>query len=135
MSLNPVCIGPSLPRCGSRSRADEPGRNWRAALPEAWRVQVVVPAFFSAARDYEIDAERVTGYETDDEPCYCRYETVLSDWRCDDDEIWRVVPEYAESIEAWRLIDGRWLVLRHIYLGEDCDSVQTFFTFADAMPR
>lgn len=116
--------------CGAQARHD-----WREGLPPDWLAQVVQPVFFSRHRDYEIEAERVIGYEVEDEPCYCSYRVVLTELRSDDDETWFMQPVHAERLTGWRLVDARWLILRQISQGEDCLGVQAFFSFSGEMPR
>lgn len=111
------------------------GPDWRALLPKGWAKQVVAPAIFSRFRDYEIAAERVVGYEFEDQPCYCEHRVVLADLRSDDDEEYYLAPNYWEHLVAWRLVDGRWLIHRHIAFGDSCRQTQSFFTFAEQMPR
>jgi hypothetical protein len=110
---------------------------WAAQLPREWSKQVVAPLCFSRFRDYEILSERVVGYEdaAEEEPCYCEHYFVLTDIRSDDDEIYYVVPSYWEHLVAWRLCDGRWLIHRRISCSDDCQQHQSFFSFAEAMPR
>lgn len=114
-------------------RADE--SLWKEGLPEAWRSEVVHPVFFVRHKEYEIEAERVIGYEVEDEPCYCKLRAVITELRSDEDDNWQVVPVYSEHLIAWRLFDGRWLVLRQVFKGEDCSASRAFFTFAEQMPR
>ena len=111
--------------------------DWRSALPREWAVSVVEPKGFSRFRDYEILAERVLGHEHEgeDSPCYCEHYFVLTDVRSDDDETYYIAPTYGEHLVAWRFIDGRWLIHRRITHGEDCQQHQSFFSFADEMPR
>jgi hypothetical protein len=122
-----------LPRISSPDACS--AHDWRAGLPPSWLTQVVRPVFFSRQREYEIQAERVTGFETESEPCYCRYDAVLTELRSDDDEHWYVQPVYAEQLTGWRLIDGRWLIRRQISNGERCDASRSFFTLSEDMPR
>lgn len=119
------------PRSRHEQRID-----WQGGLPRPWLSQVVKPVVFTCQRDYEIDASRVLGHEGEGEaPCFCRFNAVLSELRSDDDEMLYSAPVYAEQLTGWRLIDGRWLIHRHIIHGEDCQAAQSFFTLADEMPR
>jgi len=112
-------------------------RDWRSLLPKAWAGQVLEPTVFAQFRDYEIISERVVGYEigADDPPCYCEHYFVLMDLRTDDDEAYYLAPTYSEHLVAWHLIDGRWLIYRRISCSDDCQQYQSFFSFADDMPR
>jgi hypothetical protein len=109
--------------------------DWRRDLPREWAGQVVSPTLFSRFREYEMLAERVVGYEVDDEPCYCAHYFVLNTLRSDDDDEFYLVPGYWERLVAWRLIDGRWLIFRCLSSNEDCAQSRSFFSFADEMPR
>lgn len=108
---------------------------WRALLPRQWADQVVEPIGFDHYSDYEILSERVLGYEYEDCPCYCEHYFVLTNLRSDDDETYYLAPGYWEHLVAWRLRDGRWLIHRRISCNEDCDQHQSFFSFANEMPR
>jgi hypothetical protein len=131
MNLHPFSRSAPL---GNSSRTCEE-HDWRKGLPLAWLAQVVRPVFFTLHREYEIRAERVIGYETEDQPCYCRHEVVISELRTDDDEHWFMMPVYAEHLAGWRLVDDRWLIRRQVSSGEDCSSSRAFFTLATEMPR
>lgn len=123
--------------CARRARPLSPGErvDWQRGLPREWAEQVVSPTLFSRFREYEMLAERVVGYEVEDEPCYCEHYFVLNTMRSDDDDEYYVVPVYWEHLVAWRLRDGRWLVFRRLSSGEDCAQYRSFFCLAEAMPR
>ena len=108
---------------------------WREDLPEDWRAQVVRPAFFVQHKEYEIAAERVIGYETEEEACYCRFRAEITEWCTDEEGDWCIVPLYGEHLSAWRLIDDRWLVLRRLFHQEDGASSHAFFSFSEEMPK
>jgi hypothetical protein len=136
--MNTSCIPvqtSSSRRLRQQRYCDDRETDWRAMLPKEWAKQVVVPIGFSKFRDYEILSERVLGYEDTDNPCYCEHYFVLTDIRSDDDEVYYLAPSYWEHLVAWRLIDGRWLIHRRISCSDDCQQYQSFFSFADAMPR
>lgn len=133
----------SLNRVGRENQGQERRRchgadeapNWRALLPKDWAGRVVEPIGFKRFRDYEILSERVLGYEDEDLPCYCEHYFVLTDIRSDDDESYYLAPSYWEHLVSWKLIDGRWLIHRRISCSDDCQQHQSFFTFAEEMPR
>lgn len=110
---------------------------WAAELPKEWARQVVAPLCFTRFRDYEILSERVVGYEDagEEDPCYCEHYFVLTDIRSDDDETYYLSPSYWEHLVSWRLRDGRWLIHRKISCSDDCHQHQSFFSFAEDMPR
>lgn len=126
-------VNPARQRRGCHEDRRDP--DWRALLPVEWASQVVEPALFRRFRDYEIISERVLGYEDEDLPCYCEHYFVLTDVRSDDDEVYYLATNYWEHLVSWRLIDGRWLIFRRISCSEDCQQYQSFFSFADEMPR
>lgn len=127
------CAAPHRRRC--HGKEDLP--DWRSVLPREWAASVVEPRAFSRFRDDEIFSERVLGHEHEgeDSPCYCEHYFVLTDVRSDDDETYFLAPTYGEHLVAWRLTDGRWLIHRRVTHGEDCQQYQSFFSFADEMPR
>lgn len=132
ISTRPCARTYSSRSCGKKDLPD-----WRKLLPREWTGSVVEPRAFSRFRDYEILSERVLGHEHEgeDSPCYCEHYFVLTDVRSDDDETYYLAPTYGEHLVAWRLTDGRWLIHRRITHGEECQQHQSFFSFADEMPR
>jgi hypothetical protein len=86
-------------------------------------------------RDHEIAARRVVGHDIDDTPCFHAYDYRLLDVRSDDDEEYYLAVAYSESLSAWRLHDGRWLVYRRVEpLGEE-DAATSAMSIDDRMPR
>ena len=86
-------------------------------------------------REYEVPARRVLGYEDGGTPCFCSFDYRLFATRSDDDEDLYEVLVYAESLRAWRLRSGRWLVHRHLQpFGEEGETL-THFGFEARMPR
>jgi len=122
-----------------RCRGGDEAPDWRALLPKDWMGLVMEPIGFKRFRDYEILSERVLGYEDaeegGDQPCYCEHYFVLTDIRSDDDESYYLAPSYWEHLVSWKLIDGRWLIHRRISCSDDCQQHQSFFSFAEEMPR
>jgi hypothetical protein len=126
-------------RTGRQGRAKE----WQEHLPKAWRGEVVAPVWFRTYNDYEITSQRIVGYQFEEQPCYCEHFFSLTELRSDDDEEFYVEPGYSEHLVAWQMRDGRWLVYRRIWHGEDRNeggseagsAQQAFFSFAQAMPR
>ncbi len=108
-------------------------RSWRQDLPGEWQDVVVVPLALETYRDYEMAAERIVGRDEDDEPCYCACRFIVTDTRSDDDEEFYQVAAYAESLSAWRLRDGRWLI--HRLITRDGERGTSFYSFGDSMPR
>lgn len=108
---------------------------WAEGLPHEWRDMVVEPLLYRHYREYEIRAERSIGYDEDDAPCYCAHRFQLSDLRSEDGEEFYEETTYAESLTAWRLRDGRWLIHRVVLRHEDCRTVRGFYSFSEAMPR
>ena len=118
----------------ARNRLDREPRWWRD-IPADWRAMVVAPVRFEVCREYEIAADRTTGFDESDVPCYCAYRYVLTEPRLDDDELFHEAPIYAEKRAAWRLRDDRWLVYREIAGNADCERIHSFYSFSDAMPQ
>lgn len=108
---------------------------WQAQLPTAWRTRVIRPETFRVDREYEVPARRVVGYETSGAPCFCSFDYRQVATRSDDDEDLYEVLVYAESLRAWRLHNGRWLVHRRVQpFGEEGEELTTF-GFESRMPR
>lgn len=109
-------------------------RRWHR-LPQDWRDLVVVPLHVDVHEDYEIAASRALGYDEDEKPCFCTHDYVTGELLSDDDEEFYEVVTYAESLAAWRLRDGRWLIHRRIVAGLDDTRAQSFYSLSETMPR
>lgn len=109
-------------------------RRWRE-LPTAWRDRAVEPLRFVVHADYEALAFRALGYDEDEKPCFCAYQYATGELLSDDDEEFYEVVTYAESLAAWRLRDGRWLIHRRIVTGLDDTRAQSFYSLSETMPR
>ncbi len=108
--------------------------DWRARLPPNWRDAVDAPLYFRHYREYEIDAQRTVGYDEDDRPCFVAHEVFLTRLSSDDDEEFYESIAYADSMSAWRLHDGRWLVLRITQPG-GCAIDGGFYAISPEIPR
>lgn len=111
------------------------GIQWQLNLPFAWKDLVVSPISFDIFREYEMAADRVLGYDEDESPCYCAFRYVLTGLCSDDDEMVYEAPIHAESLNAWRLRDGRWLTFRNVVGNTESGSTHSFFAFSESMPR
>jgi hypothetical protein len=118
-----------------RTLRDTAGPDWRRDLPAAWCDQVIAPITSEMLREYEIAADRTNGFDENDEPCYCAFRYVLTELRSDDDDVFYEEPVYAESLTAWRLRDGRWLILRKVTGNCSLGTEHRFFSLSDSMPR
>lgn len=118
------CIYGEIPQ-GRRPGFGEPCRpRWQSLLPAEWRSQAVPPRSFRIDREYEVPARRVVGHDETGTPCFCAYDYRLTELRYDDDEDLYPALIYGESLKAWRLPDGRWLVHRRLQpFGEDGDLI------------
>lgn len=68
-------------------------------------------------------------------PRFCASDYRLIEPRSDDDEEIYPALTYGESVRAWRLLDGHWLVRRWRQpFGEDGDA-ETSLGFGTRMPR
>jgi hypothetical protein len=115
-----------------RSRIAD-SNSWRTDLPRKWQDAVIVPLALEIHRDYEMAAERIVGRDEDDAACYCASRFIVTETRSDDDEEFYQIAAYAESLSAWRMRDGRWLIHRIITCeGERGSGV---YSFGDRMPR
>lgn len=129
------CIYGQVPR-GPHRHPGQPCRpRWQARLPERWRAEAIAPASFRVYREYEVPARRVVGEDSAGEPCFCAYDYRLTDLRSDDDEELYCALAYEETVRAWRLRDGRWLVHRYrLPFGEDGEAIADL-GFQTQMPR
>ena len=93
---------PSLPR-----DAD----TWADALPLDYAHQVVPPDRFQTFRDHDARASMTVGRDTDDRRCFLHHRYTEVEDRFDIDEFPIEVPVGREHKTAWRLQDGRWLLL------------------------
>lgn len=107
---------------------------WQAALPDEWESAVDRPLYFHHYREYELSAERTVGYDEDDRPCFVNHRFVLTRLSSDDDEEFYETVTLSEEMTAWRLRDGRWLVLRDTR-PDRCRSNGGFYALAPEMPR
>jgi hypothetical protein len=104
-------------------------------LPPEWRDQVVAPRSFRVFREFEIPARRVLGDDGHGQACYSTHDYRLLDPRSDDDEEFYEALAYSESVIAWRLRDGRWLVYRRIEsLGAE-GGCESRFSLEEHCPR
>ena len=126
------CIA-QAPRLSTTRRKRKPAIDWRLNLPKEWQRLAVAPLSTETYRDYEMAAERLVGRDEDEQPCYCRSRFVVTEIRSDDDEEFYQVVAYAESLSAWRLRDGRWLIYRLIK--REGERGSGFYSFGDRMPR
>jgi hypothetical protein len=108
---------------------------WWKDLPAQWQTQAVAPVRFDIFHEYEMAADRTIGHDEDQQACYCALRYMLTELRSDDDDQYYEAPAYAESIIAWRLHDGRWLILRSIVDDFDLGTVRRILTFGASMPR
>lgn len=120
-------------RVKTAGRKRKPAIDWRRDIPKEWQRLVVAPLVIERFRDYEMAAERVIGRDEDEQPCYCGSRFVVMETRSDDDEEFYQIAAYAESIQAWRLRDGRWLI--HRLISRDGEPGSGFYSFSDRMPR
>ena len=116
-----------------RGRAEEL-HAWKAGLPRRWLGGVIVPAYFVRYREYEIRAERIVGFEYEDQPCYCEHRVDFGGLEPGTAAAGGA-PQYWEHSSAWRLVDGHWLILKRLRSGSDVAQVQEFFCLAEQMPR
>ena len=109
--------------------------HWWSLLPPHWRGQVVQVQAYRVFTEHEVPARRVLGDDGDGAPCFCAYDYRRLELRSDDDEDLYQALVYGESVRAWRLRDGRWLVHRRLEpFGDDGESEQGLL-LADRMPR
>lgn len=109
--------------------------DWMTHLPADWREMAEGPLRFVEYREYEMPARRCLGYDADDRLCYCAHHYLLESCRSDDDEEFYHAITGGETLHAWRLRDGRWLVYRRP-IADDCQPASRgFYTFSAEAPR
>lgn len=111
---------------------DQP--DWRRNLPVEWQALVAGPVSFAVHSDAELAAARCFGYDAQRSACYYAHDLAVTEWRSDDDEEFYLCTLYGETLAAWRLHDGRWLVHRRICTDEQGEG-HGFDSFSPAMPR
>lgn len=107
---------------------------WARHLPEGWQRAIDTPLYFKQYSEYEIDADRILGYDADDLPCFTAHRFQLTSLASDDDEEFYEVVSYSEEMAAWRLRDERWLVFRSISTNT-CNAPRGFYAINPEMPR
>jgi hypothetical protein len=127
--MHPLCPDAAL------RHHDSSTPDWQQGLPEQWRTHAIAPLRLTTHRDYEMPASRTLGYDKDGLTCFYRHAFVLGEPRSDDDEEFYEVMVHGEEVQAWRLLDERWLVWRVTRKEDDCRGQQGFYSFAQSMPR
>lgn len=107
---------------------------WRDRLPPALREMVVAPLAFEVFRESELAAERCFGYDAQRNPCYYAHCFSIQELRSDDDEEFYACTLYGESLVAWRLHDGLWLIHRIVQSDEQSDD-RGCYSLSPDMPR
>lgn len=121
-------------RVGTMAHADQqPQRDWRQRLPQEWRSRVQPPTSFRVHRDEELGAERSFGYGRSGKPCYYSHHFRITELCSDDDEEFYLHTLYGETLDAWLLLDGRWLVCRQLDNDEQGEG-RLFYSFSKQMP-
>lgn len=108
--------------------------DWRQRVPLEGHAQVREPVTFEVHRDAELAAVRCFGYDAQRSACYYAHHYAVDEPRSDDDEEFYVCTLYGESLVAWQLRDGRWLVHRQLRSDEQGEG-QAFYSFSPSMPR
>ena len=109
--------------------------HWWSQLPPQWRGEVAQARTYRVFNEHEVPARRILGHDEDGAPCFCAYDYRNLELRSDDDEDLYQALTYGESVRAWRLQDGRWLVYRRLEaFGEDGE-LESGFTLTERMPR
>ncbi|WP_234267303.1 hypothetical protein [Hydrogenophaga sp. NFH-34] len=123
---------PTRADCPVRWRHDIP---WSQDLPDHMAHAVVAPVRFDVLPAPDTTADRIQGYDAQHAPCYRAYRYVRTELRSDDDESYYVAPVYAETLEAWRLTDQRWLVLHTRVDDYDAGRAHHHLSVQAGMPR
>ncbi|MCG6942008.1 MAG: hypothetical protein LJE69_12250 [Thiohalocapsa sp.] len=132
MVTSPSCIYGESKRDGTGQRDCSP--RWRERLPPLWHGRVVEPRRFRVHREHEMPARQAFGYDDAGRRCFHAYDYRLIEPRLDDDAGLCAALVYAESLRAWRLHDGRWLVsLRQWPDGDEGELIE-IMTLMNHMP-
>lgn len=108
---------------------------WSHDLPGDMATLVVAPVSFDIEADTDAVADRVQGYDSQHLPCYRAYRYLRTELRSDDDESFYEAPVYAETVQAWRLADTRWLVRRARVEDFDSGRACSDLSVQNGMPR
>lgn len=114
--------------------AEPPPAPWDARLPASWSSQVRAPRRFEVFREPELAAERCFGYDAKQVACYYAHSYCIDELRSDDDEEFYLCTLYGETLTAWLLDDGRWLIHRIVRTDEHGEG-RAFYSFSQNMPR
>lgn len=108
--------------------------DWSGHLPAPWRARVVEPVTIEHHRDYEAAASRDLGRDAAGRLCYCAHVYArFEPWSSDGEEFCAEL-DYGESLHAWRLADGRWLI-HLVTAGSECPMPRSVFRIGDTPPR
>lgn len=108
---------------------------WQQGLPSPLAALVVAPVNFDIAHEYEVVAERTTGYDHHNDPCYRAFRYLSTELHSDDDELFYQAPIYAETLTSWRLEDKRWLIFREFVGDFEFGPIHSHFAVCESMPR
>jgi len=108
---------------------------WSEDLPADYAAQVVAPVRFDITPEHEVAADRCLGTDALGQLSFCAFRYVETAMRSDDDVSYYAAPVYAETVTAWRLVDGRWLVRRSTIGNFDAGLARTRFVLQPDMPR
>lgn len=127
------CLFGEQPNVGEPPRECSP--RWRERLSPSWQALVVAPQWFRIYREYEMPARQLFGHDDRGRTCFYAFDYRLIEPRLDDDAGLCSALVYAESLRAWLLRDGDWLVnYRQWPEGDDGEMVETLTQTPD-MPR
>lgn len=127
----------SITQCAASPRPSIEGAwesRWHEFLPGSWREQVIEALDFTEHREYEMPALRCFGSDEDGRHCFYAHDYMLDAIRSDDDEEFYPIIAYRETVRAWRLRDGRWLIYRLVNTDERCQQTSAFYRFSEQTP-
>ena len=106
--------------------------------PANWPIPLCRPVRIESHRDAPAHASKDLGFDEEGRRCYYRHAFTLYEDRFDAVEWPEQVAVYRETLEAWRLIDGRWLSRRsRCERPQACPHVQIagHFEFSETCPE
>jgi hypothetical protein len=85
---------------------------WMEQLPTEFTARVVAPVRFEYHVDSSAHAERIIGFDANNNKCYSLHAFMLIEEGFDIEEMPIRIETYYERVVAWSLQDGQWLRIK-----------------------
>jgi len=89
---------------------------WQELLTAEWLPLVITPASLNPDQACEIGAKRVFGFDANGRRCYYARRFAIPTLRSDDNDEFYKASAYREQVEAWLLMDDRWLIYKLMHI-------------------